>query len=291
MNLPAQGDETVNIPAPPEIDLNATLGSGQTFAWTQSNHTWSGWIDHRPVSLFPSSTPSPCPPWLHNYFHLHLDWPHLHTQLSHDPHLRHAIQAFPGLRLIRDPWWPCLVGFLCSSLKPIPQIRLLHHQLRHTFGTPSFPSPETIAQVGEAALRRCRLGYRARFIHRVATTIASGHWTWDLTPGIPLQEASARLQQLPGVGEKIARCVLLYTGTCLQAFPLDVWTTRILTDLYWKKKRPPKPTELLDFADRHFGPYAGIAQLYLFHWFRNTPTRFTRLPPKKTTPFPSLPPT
>ncbi|GAB4245349.1 MAG: DNA-3-methyladenine glycosylase [Candidatus Methylacidiphilales bacterium] len=254
--------------APAEVDLNATLASGQTFAWQSVKTSWQGWIGDRAVTLLPQTATGSTPDWIRNYFSLDLDWRKLHAEFAHDPSLRTATQSFPGLRLVRDPWWPCLVGFLCSPLKPIPQIRILHHRLRTTLGYGRFPSPEQIASVGESALRQCGLGYRARFIHACAVAVVEGRWTWDLTPGMPLAEACQRLCLLPGIGDKIARCVLLYTGTCLDAFPVDVWTARILATLYWRKKRAPRLPELIEIADRRFGPWAGIAQLYLFHWFR-----------------------
>lgn len=208
------------------------------------------------------------PSWVRSYFHLDLDWQALHRTFSDDPNLRSAVAAYPGLRLVRDPWWPCLVGFLCSPLKPISEIRRLHWKLRQMSGLDSFPGPEALLAVGEVGLRRCGLGYRARSIAAVARMVAEGRWTWDGVEGMPLAEASARLQLLPGVGEKIARCVLLYTGVCLDAFPVDVWTARILEKLYWRRKRPPRQAELVKMADDRFGPYGGIAQLYLFHWYR-----------------------
>ncbi len=259
-----------NCPRPADVDLEATLSAGQTFAWQNAAGAWRGWVGDRPVTFSGSAPPGPAPDWLRHYFSLDLDWARLQTEFAADPNLRMAIAAFPGLRLVRDPWWPCLVGFLCSPLKPIPQIRRLHHRLRETLGAGAFPTPEQIASAGEPALRRCGLGYRARSIHGCAMAITEGRWVWDLPPGLPLREACERVCLLPGVGDKIARCVLLYTGTCVDAFPVDVWTARVLATLYWKKKRPPKLAELIELADRRFGPSAGIAQLYLFHWFRAT---------------------
>jgi N-glycosylase/DNA lyase len=265
-----------------QVDWVATLRGGQTFCWQPIDRGWSGWIGGRPVSIHldrdkDSARFQGCdlPGWL-NYLHLEMDWESIHRSIREDPHVAEAVRAFPGLRLVRDPWWECLVNFLCSPLKPIPQIEILHHRLRSAYGLPTpsgrhqFPSPGVLASLQEDDLRILKLGYRAKFIHQTARCIANGTWQWEDLPKDDLEAAVTHLRKLPGVGDKIARCVLLYTGSYLGAFPIDVWTERVLTDFYWKRKRKPKLGELEAIVRHEFGPLAGIAQIYLFHWYRTT---------------------
>jgi N-glycosylase/DNA lyase len=73
--------------------------------------------------------------------------------------------------------------------------------------------------------------------------------------------------KLPGVGRKIADCVLLFAYGFQEAFPIDVWIVKALRQLYFpKRKKPPK--QMIAFTQTYFGPYAGYAQQYLFHYMR-----------------------
>ena len=78
--------------------------------------------------------------------------------------------------------------------------------------------------------------------------------------------AKARLMELPGVGEKVADCVLLFGAGRLEAFPVDTWILKSLARRYhltgWK------PAQVAHFGRTHFGPLAGLAQQYLFAWER-----------------------
>ena len=76
------------------------------------------------------------------------------------------------------------------------------------------------------------------------------------------------LAQFPGVGPKIANCVLLFGCGRLNSIPVDVWIARGLREIYFRGRDVPLP-KLQRFAEKRFGPYAGYAQQYLFHHLRS----------------------
>ena len=80
-------------------------------------------------------------------------------------------------------------------------------------------------------------------------------------------EARERLTGLHGVGDKIANCVLLFGCGHWGTFPIDVWIERVLRTQYRKRVKGAK---LQTWAMKHFGPNAGYAQQYLFHFARKT---------------------
>jgi len=73
--------------------------------------------------------------------------------------------------------------------------------------------------------------------------------------------------ELPGVGEKVADCVLLFGAGKLEAFPADTWISQTLTRRYdltnWTNP------QLTQFGRAHYGPSAGLAQQFLFSWERS----------------------
>ena len=111
------------------------------------------------------------------------------------------------------------------------------------------------------------MGFRAPYLLAAAQRVAAGHLDLARLGARSLESARAELMQLPGVGPKIADCVLLFAYGFQSAFPLDVWVLRALRQLYFPGRRM-KLTRLRRFAATHFGPYAGYAQQYLFHYIR-----------------------
>lgn len=264
------------------LDLADTLSCGQTFCWTQQADGWHGFIHGTPTHLQPTSegiwVKGASPSQIFAYFHEQVDWESMYQSLPADPFLAEARAAHPGLRLIHEDWWECTANFICSPLKPISQIARLHQKLRRLIPRSSpehshhFPSPLEVSSVGEPFLRQCGLGYRARHLHRASTFLAQSPRFWDILERLDTPEATRHLLQLPGVGPKVAHCILLYAGARWDAFPVDVWVARLIQKLYFSRRHHPLSLrEIESFSLQHFGPRRGLAQLLLFHWFRHRP--------------------
>lgn len=202
-----------------------------------------------------------------------------------DSHLARCINAFPGLAILRQPFGETLLGFLCSATKQIVQIKQMVALLAARHGAPILaPNGETsvfpgdsepvrrlptwneLASVSEEQLRECLLGFRARYIHQTARFLAKHPGWLDETERLPYAEAKARLRTLPGVGEKVADCVLLFGAGRLEAFPVDTWIIKAMARRYalegWT------PAQVAHFGRVHFGAHAGLAQQYLFAFER-----------------------
>lgn len=279
--------------------LAETLDGGQAFRWQrQSDATWLGvWSDHvvrirhavtGPIEwCSPDGHETATAAALRTYFALDRDFAALADTLPwrSDPHLAACLAAFPGLRLLRQPFGETLLGFLCSATKQIVQIKQMLALLAERHGavigaegetnSPALPSPRPVhrlptwpelAQIPEAELRACLLGFRARYIAETARFLATHPGWLEETEAAPYAVAKERLCSLPGVGEKVADCVLLFGAGRLEAFPVDVWILKTLARRYglegWK------PAQLVQFGRAHFGPLAGLAQQYLFAWER-----------------------
>jgi len=131
----------------------------------------------------------------------------------------------------------------------------------------AFPSAERIASVTEADLRACKMGFRAPHLLAAARRITGGQLNLERLRHLPLAEAREELMTLRGVGCKITDCVLLFAHGFDGAFPVDVWVERALQELYFPRRRATGK-RLRHFAATHFGPHAGYAQQYLFHYMR-----------------------
>jgi len=288
--------------SPSSAVLRETLDGGQSFRWSYADDTWTGLWGESAVELRLSHDPTGCVEWrslvgnsresapaLRGYLSFDLDWAALTDALPwrSDAHLAECIAAFGGLRILRQPFGETLLGFLCSATKQIVQIKQMCALLAERHGTeigkagamsppssaplcaPSFhrlPSWPELARIPEKDLRDCLLGFRARYIAATAQFLAARPGWLEETEHLPYPVAKARLMELPGVGEKVADCVLLFGAGKLEAFPVDTWVLKSLARRYglddWK------PAQVAHFGRTHFGPLAGLAQQYLFAWER-----------------------
>ena len=82
-------------------------------------------------------------------------------------------------------------------------------------------------------------------------------------------EAFETILKVPGVGPKVADCILLYGFNFKNAFPADVWIKRIISYLYFDGK-DISVSKVREFGMDEFGDYAGYVQLYLFHYARKS---------------------
>jgi N-glycosylase/DNA lyase len=192
--------------------------------------------------------------------------------------MRQALAACNGLRLLRQDPWECLASFILSSTKQIVQIRQIVARLCEEFGEPipvppgepvayTFPTAQNIAGTTEARLRACKMGFRAPYLLAAARMVADGRLDLASLRKLSRTEARLKLMEIPGVGGKIADCVLLFAYGFDTAFPVDVWIARALQQLYFPKQAATEK-QLHAFAASYFGPHAGYAQQYLFHYIR-----------------------
>ena len=215
-----------------------------------------------------------------------------------DEPMRAAVAACRGLRVLRQEPWECLASFILSSTKQIVQIRQIVALLCERFGESvaginaetqrtqrnaglenalrdsaasatlrSFPSAMRIAALNEADLRNCKMGFRAPHLLNAARQIAEGNLHLEKIRTLDYADGREVLMTLRGVGGKIADCVLLFAYGFDSAFPVDVWIERALRQLYFPRRRVGEK-KLRHFAATHFGPHAGYAQQYLFHYMR-----------------------
>lgn len=270
-----------DAPAFTESSFQETIDGGQAFRWQGIDDYYEGrWaqnvirlrhFDKQVHFALPEGDdPVSAERSLHNYFALEVDFGALSDQLPwrSDPVLNASIDAFRGLRILRQPFAETLFTFLCSSTKQIPQIKAICEAVARDMGetlsdgSHALPSWEAIAEAGEDRLRAAKLGYRARYIYQTACFLAAHPGWLESTEHAPTHEARSRLLELPGVGRKIADCVLLFGAGRLEAFPIDTWVEKILSRAY--QLQGWKLTQLQDFARIHFGSSAGYAQQYLF---------------------------
>ena len=264
-----------------DFDLARTLDSGQVFHWESLGPGYVGaiatkavYIEQRGKKLSFAGVTTLT---LNRYFSLDHPLAEICQAFPKDPAMTAARDFCRGLRIIRQPRWECLATFITSSMKQVAHIRQMSRALRTRFGTEkliygnrvyAFPDPARLASATEQELRECALGYRAKNLLATARLVASGEANLEEWCSLPDDALRAKLCELPGVGAKVANCVMLFAYERLRAFPIDVWIERVLKQQYFPRKRKVTPQQLRAFCETYFGEHGGFAQQYLFHHAR-----------------------
>jgi N-glycosylase/DNA lyase len=265
-----------------DFALAGTLECGQAFRWSRTADGWFEGVVGREVwhlrqrnlevewKVVSPISHHPSPIGVSRYLALDVSLAQILATFPGDPLLHQAARDHHGLRVIRQEPWECLASFIASSSKQIVQIRQIVAELARRFGEPiddthhAFPTVSAIARATHQQLWDCKLGFRAKNLLAAARMIDGGKLDLDALRSMEYDRALEELMKLPGVGEKIANCTLLFACGFNHAFPIDVWIERALRRIYFNGTKPVTARELRDFTRSHFGPYAGWAQQYLF---------------------------
>jgi len=278
------------------FNLDYTLSCGQTFRWEKHAEWWVGVASQTALKIrqknssleFKPSFRSVASDSLWRYFRLDDNLRIVYSKIMKDNYVSEAVKQFRGLRLVRQEPWECLISYLCATNKNIPAIKQMILNLSRRFGDPikfegeefyTFPKPEALVKASLDELRLCKLGYRAERVLKTAKLVNSGDFDLESLKSMPYERAKEELLTLPGVGPKVADCVLLFSLDKLEAFPIDVWMKRIILEYYsqhfesefvtkMKTKKGLSPREyqtVYAFGRKYFGEYLGYAQEYLYH--------------------------
>ncbi|MBV9848262.1 MAG: hypothetical protein JO250_01105, partial [Armatimonadetes bacterium] len=279
-----------HFPCPTEeLHLEHTLVCGQAFRWHLDAEGW--WSCPLPVTrdagrredtlirvrqgaetIYYDAAPPDALATIRDYFRLDVDLAALAQEfLAADPAIGAAISRFPGLRVLRQAPTECLFSFLCTAAAPLHRIRRGIAGLCRAYGTPfgevagvphyGFPSVDALAEASVAEMMTFGLGYRARYIQAAARQVAAqggADWLLGLRQ-VPYAEAKAALRTLPGVGEKIADCVCLFSLDKDQAIPVDTHIRRIALRDYVdtplsRSLTPAAYAQIGDILRARFGP-------------------------------------
>ena len=280
-----------------QFNLNFSLTCGQTFNWTNQDNCWYGVVKNHVYCLTQNnrvlsidSTNSDCINSMKKYFRYHDDYESIISSISLDSFVKNIIQTFYGLRLLRQDPWECTLSYLCASNTNISNIRKMITNLCKRFGNElffhnkkffTFPSYSTLSNARLSDLKKCNVGYRAKYIKRTAIFIDTNPDIFDELKTMDHIDARTKLSkssELFGVGPKIADCILLFSHDMLNSFPID---TRILQTIkqHYGHLLDPKICNIknnqftltssqYEYLSKvmidYFGSYSGYAQEFLY---------------------------
>lgn len=255
-----------------ELDIVKTFECGQCFRWNSDEKgvyrgIASGCYAELEVvdnSVYITSDADEA--FWREYFDLETDYDEISSAFTGD-YLEVCREYGRGIRILRQEAWEALCSFIISQCNNISRIKGIVERLCTLFGEEirvgdkvyyTFPTAERVACLTVEDLAPLRSGYRAEYIIIAAKAVADGSLDLEALKRVDYRDAIKELRRLKGIGEKVANCVVLFGLWHMEAFPIDVWMKRAL-----KENFPA------DFCPETLGPYAGLAQQYIFYYARS----------------------
>ena len=262
------------------IDIDNSINSGQVFLWEKNEMDWYGINGQDILKINKNGVIKSIKNSKTNFFRKDDNIEEIIKSISKDKTVKKAVKEYEGLRIFRQDPFQCMISFIISSNSNIQKIKSSLEKITKKFGTKvkigdkefiTFPKPENIANASINEIKACGVGYRAPFIKEAAKMVVLQKIDFKYLEKCDYHEAKKKMCLVPGIGNKVADCIMLFSLNKLEAFPLDTWMIKILEKYYSKefkietKTITQKQYELLhEKIVNYFGPYCGYAQQYLF---------------------------
>ncbi len=269
--------EEVELVTSDDFDLKKIFGCGQCFRWKEDpDGGYTGVALGRAARvrrvgerILITGTGDGAQSLWRGYFDLDRDYRSLREKVCVDEYMRAASDFGAGIRILNQDRWETLCSFIISQCNNIPRIKKIVESLCRAFGDETelegreyftFPGASRLAPLSEGDLAPVRCGYRAQYILSAARAVDSGALDLEALSKTDLVTAKRALMALPGIGEKVANCVILFSLRIGAAFPVDVWMRKAIAQHYPQS-----------FDPAVFGENAGLAQQYMFYYQRENP--------------------
>jgi len=253
-----------------EVSLDPTLGCGQAHRWIRKGNVWEGVLGKSIVTLEQTAGGFVCSGAGRNemleYFRSDDDLDLIYRDISKDPIVARLVDEYHGLRILRQDPWECTATYILATNANVKRIASMVDNVCRAFGKDlggrySFPDPKDILD-GRERIGECRLGYRDQRLVDLASSAETGELDLDGLKDRGYEECVSSLKSVNGIGDKVADCIALFSYGHLNAMPIDARIHRHLNDLYGITGSYAR---MSDAARKHFGPYAGYAQEFLYH--------------------------
>ena len=262
------------------IDIDNSINSGQVFLWEKQGSDWYGIDGQDILKINKNGVIKSIRNLKTDFFRKNDNIEEIIKSISKDKTVKKAVKEYKGLRLFRQDPFQCLISFIISSNSNIQKIKNSLEKITKKFGKKVkiqnkefflFPEPEKMAKATIDEIKSCGVGYRAPFIKEAAKMVILKKIDFEYLKKCNYHEAKKNICLVPGIGNKVADCIMLFSLNKLESFPLDTWMIKILEKYYSKefkietKTITQKQYELLhEKIVNYFGPYCGYAQQYLF---------------------------
>lgn len=285
-------EETYILKNIKSFELKHVFECGQCFRWNiEEDGSYTGVVGQNVINvakkqdniiikgIFNDDIEEIC----NRYFDLDTNYEEIKDTLSKiDKNMELSIQYGYGIRILHQDVWETLISFIISANNNIPRIKGIIERLSKKYGKEikwgdksyyTFPTPEELSKASIKDLRLLGLGFRDTRVYETTKMVKENEINLKKLEQVKdIDKLREELLKFPGVGPKVADCIMLFSMKKYEVFPIDVWVKRVMTELYCNNQQDLKTNlsnkKILEYAENKFGKLAGLAQQYLFYWRR-----------------------
>lgn len=278
--------KSICIKIPKDFELAHIFECGQCFRWKkEENNSYTGVIKQGVLNVekkndevtFCGEIDGDMQSICEEYFDLQRDYSMIKKLLcQNDENMQKASQYGYGIRILNQDPWEMIISFIISAANNIPRISRTIENISKAYGKEIvfnnkeyylFPTAEELSKATAEDLRKLNLGFRDKYVFEATRRIANGEVCIDNLLQMDTLDARKELMKIPGIGAKVADCILLFSMKRIESFPVDTWIKKVMSELYVDSSNI---TQINKYAIQKFGMYAGIAQQYLFYYKRDS---------------------
>jgi len=208
------------------------------------------------------------------------------SKFSQDKYLMKIFKVGNGLRVMRDvnQEYRILEAILTQNTS-VKMIKTMQRKLIFEFGQKikineeeihSLPTAASIASANEDELKKCKLGYRASYLLKLAQVLVQGNLSIKEIERLSTEKARDYLMNFKGIGKKVADIILMYGFGRGDVFPMDRWVKNAIEREYFQQEKK-REKEIYEFAKKYFGEYAAFVNLLIFNYERKKKTPYFNL--------------
>ncbi len=210
-----------------------------------------------------------------DYFDLYRDYGSIKKLLSKDSLLEKAVEFGSGIRILKQEPFEIVISFIISANNRIPMIKRAINTISEKWGNPieykgntyyTFPDVSALKNCTLEEIEKCGVGFRAKYIKSTIDGVLNHEIDLEYIKTLNDDMCHKELQNLSGVGPKVADCIMLFSMEKYSAFPVDVWVKRAMQHFYLAPDVSLK--KIRDFGRERFGEFSGFAQQYFFYYAR-----------------------
>ena len=266
------------------IDLDGTVTCGQIFRYEKEiDNSYTIILSDRVINIkkdendlvITSNKEEDLENVIRNYFDLNRNYDEINKEiLKKDNTLKDMVKGCVGYKIINQPNFECAVSYILSANNGVPQIRNSLNLISEKYGEKVifndkkyylFPKKEKLKDVSIDDYRNLKTGFRDKYLYEFVQKVNNNEFDLKKINEMTSKDAMDYLMTNKGIGEKVSSCILLFSYSRLDVFPIDTWVKKFMKEKY----NIEGVNNIRKFTEEKFGKYSGLVIQYMFHYKRN----------------------
>lgn len=273
-------DKSIRVLDLSQFDIEAILHSGQVFRYFRIENGWRVICGTNYADIFSGKDSAEIrtsnPKFFFSYFDFEKNYASITPSFGCHPLLIPIWESGRGIRILRGEFIETVISFILSANNNIKRFTKTLNLLCVKYGQKldcgefGFPSLQSLARLSEKDFAELGCGYRSAYLVKTVQKLSSPEFDFDVLDQLPTAQLNKALRELQGVGDKVARCIMLFCFHRLSVAPVDTWMEKACREIFNISETEKKSSKkMAEKFEAYFGQYAGIAQQKIFYYLQH----------------------